>query len=375
MAFFFMLCANLITIRPSEKGHSEIKVGPLAGRNSHTGAPNLRAKYGVNQVLRRMRHLGGNSVFSQGESTLKIISQPGAASVSDTLTFGYDALDRLTYAAFSSGTISYSYDDAGNRTSLKVAGVSSSVNTTTGSNIVADANGVTTRFTMVTSGGTTSIAPFDPTSVGALPNGFQLFGDSAAFNISTTAITQGSIGVCFNGYLNTDSLTFARLRILHNENGVWVNRTTTSDFANRTLCSTVPSIGQFAVVLLGPPAPLIDSTSDRAAAVNSVTLLRDPITIIDAYNLSVDQRARLAFFAQSIDLLPAENMSLVTAQARDAQNVIYPLIIESVVKVPNMDWLNEVIVKLPDSLIGKGDVQVTITVRGIESQPVTVRVQ
>lgn len=303
-------------------------------------------------------------------------SESPATPASDSITYSYDSLNRLLAASYADGrSLSYSYDPAGNRTALQISGISIAVNTTAGSDVTSGANGIRARFTNVTGGGVTSIALLSPTSVGSLPNGFQLFGDSSAFNISTTAATQGPIGVCFNGYFNTDSLTFARLRILHNENGVWVNRTNSSDFASRTVCSTVSSIGQFALVLLGPPTALIDSTSNRAAALNSVTVLRDPVTIIDTYNFSVDQRARLAFFVQSVDLLPAENLSLVTAQARDAQNVLYTLPVESVVKVPNMDWLSQVVIKLPDALIGKGDVQVTLTVRGIESQQVTVRVQ
>lgn len=304
-----------------------------------------------------------------------LLSATALPASTDSESYTYDALDRLISVANSLGITKYSYDSAGNRTALEISSASSALTTTVGNNVTAEANGVTTRFTTVTSGGTTSIAPLDVSSVGALPNGFQLFGGSAAFNISTTATAQGPIGVCFNGYFNTDSLTFARLRILHNENGVWVNRTTSSDFAARILCSNVSSIGQFAVVLLGPPTALIDSTSTRAAAVNSVTVLRDPVTVIDARNFSADQRTRLAFFVQSVDLLPAETLSLVTAQARDGQNVLYPLPVESVVKIPNMDWLSQVTVKLPDALVGKGDVQVTVKVRGIESSPVTVRVQ
>lgn len=302
--------------------------------------------------------------------------ESGPEPTSDTITYTYDSLNRLLTAAYASGSsITYAYDPAGNRTALQTAGIGVSANTVAGNNVITRGNGVTAKFATVTAGGSTSIAPINFASVGALPNGFHLFDDTAAFNISTTATIQGLIGVCFNNYFNTDAVTFARLRIVHNENGVWVNRTATSDFASGTVCSTVSSLGEFAVVLLGPPTALIDSSSNRAAALNSVNVLRDPVTVIDTRNFSADQRTRLAFFVQSVDLLPAETLSLVTAQARDAQNVVYPLPVESVVKVPNMDWISQVVVKLPDALVGKGDVQVTVKVRGIESSPVTVRVQ
>ncbi|HKR61038.1 MAG TPA: choice-of-anchor Q domain-containing protein [Pyrinomonadaceae bacterium] len=301
-------------------------------------------------------------------------SIPGPTT--DSITYTYDSLNRLQRAEYASGSaINYTYDAAGNRTALQTVGIGVSANTVVGNNVVTRGLGVTAKFTTVTTAGSTSITPESPGSVGSLPNGFHLFDDAAVIDISTTATIQGLIRVCFSSHVNTDSLTFARLRILHNENGVWVNRTTTSDFNTLTVCSSVSSLGGFAVVLLGPPTALQDSTSNRAAAINSVTSLRDPVTVIDTHNFSVDQRARLVFFVQSVDLLPAENLSLVTAQARDVQGVTYALPVESVVKVPNVDWLSEVIVKLSDSLIGKGDVQVSVTVRGIQSQPVTVRVQ
>jgi YD repeat-containing protein len=294
----------------------------------------------------------------------------------DTITYTYDSLNRLISVTYADGSsITYTYDAAGNRIARQVNGASASINTAVGSNVSVAGNGVIARFATVTGGGATSIAPINPGSVSGLPNGFQLFADSSAFNISTTAVTQGPINVCFNGYFNVDPITFSRLRLVHNENGVWVNRTASSDFAGGLICSSVSSAGLFAMVLLGPPTALVDSISSRAAAMNSVTLLRDPVTVIDTRNFSSDQRTRLAFFVQSIDLLPAESPALVTAQAQDSQNVVYPLTVESVVRVPNTDWLTEVIVKLPDSLIGKGDVQVSVTVRGIKSEKVVIRVQ
>lgn len=299
-----------------------------------------------------------------------------ALSLSDTVNYTFDSLNRITSANFVNGSsITYTYDAAGNRTAHQVTGTSVSANTAAGSNVTVQGNGMTLSFATVSSGGTTSIASFNPGSVSGLPNGFQLFSDSAAFNISTTATAQGSIGVCFNGYFNLDPLTFSRLRLLHNENGVWVNRTASSDLGSRTICSNVSSVGQFAIVLIGPPTALVDEVSGRAAALDSVTFVRDPISVIDPYNFSIDRRTRLAFFVQSVDLLPSESKSLVTAEAEDAQHFVYPLTVESVAKVPNMDWLTEIIVKLPDSLIGKGDVQVSVTVRGIKSEKVAVRIQ
>lgn len=361
--------------------------GPMFTRGLLSGSPAIDKGGAATGLITDQRGFArpinhpaiSNAVGGDGSDIGAFELQPGESTpgpISDTITYSYDVLNRLQSAAYAGGSsLSYVYDPAGNRTALQITGISISANTVAGNNVITRGSGVTAKFATVTAGGSTSIAPINLASIGVLPNGFHLFSDTAAFNISTTATTQGSIGVCFNGYFNTDSLTFARLRILHNENGVWVNRTATSNFASGTICSTVSSLGEFALVLLGPPTALLDSTSNRAAALNSVTAVRDPVTVIDTRNFSADQRTRLAFFVQSVDLLPAESLSVISAQARDAQNVVYPLAVESAVKVPNMDWLTQVVVKLPDTLIGKGDVQVSVTVRGIQSQQVTVRIQ
>lgn len=315
-------------------------------------------------------------IFPQMDPNQPMVPLSIPASSSDSITYTYDSLNRLAIATYASGgSITFSYDAAGNRTAHQVNGTGVMVNTAAGTNVIVQGNGVTASFATITSDGVTSIAPFNPGSVSGLPNGYQLFGDSAAFNISTNAVGQGSIGVCFNGYFNLDFLTFSRLRLLHNENGFWVNRTATSDLASRNICSNVSSVGQFAIVLLGPPTALLDEVSGRAAALDSVTFVRDPIPVIDPTNFSIDGRARLSFFVMSVDLLPSESTSLVTAEAEDAQHVVYPLKVESVANVPKMDWLTQVIVKLPDILIGKGDIQLSVTVRAIKSEKVTVRIQ
>jgi uncharacterized protein (TIGR03437 family) len=72
-------------------------------------------------------------------------------------------------------------------------------------------------------------------------------------------------------------------------------------------------------------------------------------------------------FAANLDLLPGEDLSVVTAQAVDAQNISYPLPVEYVGKVPDFNWLSSVIVRLPDNLSLNGDVSIGITLRGANS--------
>jgi hypothetical protein len=66
-------------------------------------------------------------------------------------------------------------------------------------------------------------------------------------------------------------------------------------------------------------------------------------------------------FATGIDFTPGET---ILVQAQDTQNRIYPLVVEDVRKVPNLDWLSQIVVRLPDSIDIEGDYQLSITYRG-----------
>ena len=60
-------------------------------------------------------------------------------------------------------------------------------------------------------------------------------------------------------------------------------------------------------------------------------------------------------------------MSVVTAQAEDGQSKVYPLTVEYVGKVPDYNWMTQVVVKFPDQLGGTVDYWVSISLRGVAS--------
>ena len=69
-------------------------------------------------------------------------------------------------------------------------------------------------------------------------------------------------------------------------------------------------------------------------------------------------------FATGIDLQPA---SAVVVQLEDDQTHVYPLEVEDIRKVPNFDWLSQIVVKLPNSIETEGDHRISLTFRGITS--------
>jgi hypothetical protein len=120
------------------------------------------------------------------------------------------------------------------------------------------------------------------------------------------------------------------------------------------------------ITILDDDKPLIltEENSSRAAAVDSVWLLRDPLSLGNGFNFSSDQRTRIMLFATGIELAPGEALSAVVVQLEDSQNRIYPLVVEDIRKVPNFDSLSQIVVRLPDAIESEGEFRISITFRG-----------
>jgi len=127
------------------------------------------------------------------------------------------------------------------------------------------------------------------------------------------------------------------------------------------------------------PTLLTEQNSQRAIALDSVTRIRDPLPVVALYNFQQgrDPRTRVALFGINLDLMPGENASAVTAQARDSRSRNYSLKVEFVGKVPTLDWLTQVVVRLPDELAQAGDVWISVNLHGQTSNEVlfSVKVQ
>jgi uncharacterized protein (TIGR03437 family) len=69
------------------------------------------------------------------------------------------------------------------------------------------------------------------------------------------------------------------------------------------------------------------------------------------------------------------DMSLVTAQAEDAQGTVYPLTVEYVGKLSNSGGLTQIDVKLAESMRLLDKIWLTVTVRGAPSNRVLLRIE
>ena len=125
-------------------------------------------------------------------------------------------------------------------------------------------------------------------------------------------------------------------------------------------------------VQFAEPFLIPEENSDVAIALESSTLLRDPFSLTNPF-FSTDQRTRLMFFGMNLDLLPGENASAVTVRAEDQSQNVFPLTVEFVGKVPGLDWMTQIVVRLPDNTPTNQPLFVSATLRGKTTNKVRIR--
>jgi hypothetical protein len=258
--------------------------------------------------------------------------------------------------------------------------LTTSAQTPAGENVAVQLNGVKVTFLSVTAAGTTTITPINPAAAGQLPNGYQLTGNSIAFDISTTATVQPPISVCFHVPAVTDAQGFAQLRILHNENGTLVDRTSRQDFETKMICTSVNSLSSF--VLASTTIPLLqlvleESTSaNHAAALDSVLFLRDPFPVINQQNLlkpGPDRNTRVLVFVKNLQLAANETATAVVVNLVDSANQSFDIAAENVWVAPNTDF-SQISFRLPDTL-APGTCTIQIRVHGQVSNSAFIQIR
>lgn len=120
-----------------------------------------------------------------------------------------------------------------------------------------------------------------------------------------------------------------------------------------------------------PAALLTDATTQRAIALDSVTLLRDPFPKVNNANFSLDHLTRIALFAVNLNLMQGD---VITVSAEDALHAVHQLPVEHVAAVPGLPGLSQIVVRLPDSL-PVGDLMVSFTLRGQSSNQGTITIK
>jgi len=124
-----------------------------------------------------------------------------------------------------------------------------------------------------------------------------------------------------------------------------------------------------------PPVPqLLVTNNGRAAALDSVTKESEPFHVVSTRNFSADGHTRLTLFIAGLSLTAADQ-SFVSVQAEDSLQHVVNLPVEATARAKNLSWVSQVTVRLPDSLAAAGNVNVSVSVRGVTSNKASVRIE
>jgi len=124
-----------------------------------------------------------------------------------------------------------------------------------------------------------------------------------------------------------------------------------------------------------PPAPqLLVTNTGRAAALDSVTTTSEPFRVLGSQLLSTDGHTRITIFVVGVLLQPSD-LPFVTVSAEDSQQRLFDLPCEATARVKNLSWMSQITVRLPDALVGAGDLNIRVRVRGMESNKAPLRIE
>jgi hypothetical protein len=123
------------------------------------------------------------------------------------------------------------------------------------------------------------------------------------------------------------------------------------------------------------PVLLFDAATQEAIALDLVNLTRDPFSLTNPFNMSATQRRRISLFVWQAAPLASNEVASVTASMRDDEFRVYQLEVEALNPVTAVPGVTQVVVKLPDSIIGAPrDMLVKVTVKGLTTNEAFIHV-
>ncbi|HET6978868.1 MAG TPA: Calx-beta domain-containing protein [Pyrinomonadaceae bacterium] len=122
------------------------------------------------------------------------------------------------------------------------------------------------------------------------------------------------------------------------------------------------------------PVLVLEENSQRAAALELNTLLRDPFPLLSAFNFGPDLRTRISLYALNLTLLAGEDASAVVVTAEDDLGFVQSLQVESVSVVANEPTLSQIVVRLPESVNNSAQLNLKVTLRGQTSNIGVIRI-
>ncbi len=123
------------------------------------------------------------------------------------------------------------------------------------------------------------------------------------------------------------------------------------------------------------PVLLFDAATQEAIALDLVNQTRDPFSLTNPFNMSADQHRRISLFVWQTAPLGSNEVASVTATMRDDEFRVYQLPVEALIPVTAVPGVTQVVVRLPDSVIGAPrDMLVKVTVKGLTTNEAFIHV-
>jgi len=206
-------------------------------------------------------------------------------------------------------------------------------------------SGGTTTITVLRAGGSAGTATVNyatsngtATSGSSCTAGVDFIGTAGSFtwNNGDTSVRTFTITICNDGFDEADETINLTL-----SNAAGTGSLGTQPMATLTIGNDD-----------GPPVLFTEENTPHALALDLVTQTRDPFSLTNLFNLGDDQRRRVSLFVMHLGLLPGDPISVVSVVGRDDEGRSYDLPVESVSSLPGVSDAAQIIVRLPDNVIG-----------------------
>lgn len=119
------------------------------------------------------------------------------------------------------------------------------------------------------------------------------------------------------------------------------------------------------------PTIFIEGNTGLAIAFDSVIMMRDPFPLTTPSHLNLEPRTRIMIFAINLGGDSPE----IAVRAEVGQQMIADPGVKFVGPVPNLNWVTQIVVELPDGLNGGQDLLLSLEVNGVTSNKAGVRIK
>jgi Bacterial Ig-like domain (group 3)/FG-GAP-like repeat len=137
------------------------------------------------------------------------------------------------------------------------------------------------------------------------------------------------------------------------------------------------SDGQGVGTIVNEDAPvlLIDETTGRALALDSMIVTRDPFSLLEPNYLGTDKHRRVTLYVWRLGLLPTDTAADITVTAHDGAGGTYNLPVEFVGPLSAVDGVTHIVVRLPDTVAGAPrDLFIKVQLHGPGSNEAVIKI-